>query len=335
VFFIFGVSSLLFFKQTRDTLIKHKFWLNIVVFILLISPNILWQVVNDFPVLKMFSRLYEVQLNNLTPLEVLSGMLMALNPMTLLMSVAAIVAMFHRTMRSYLPIIVSIVLSTLLLAFSKGKGYYFYSIALTVLPFGAVYWENILLVKRKWMIYPVVLALCMGVFLIPFGMPVFPLQSYLIHDYPYEKQEIPGGQFAVRFEERYSTEKWALTMKELQNVYDSLPEKENIIIWGKHYSQAGAVNLFGANYGLPNAFSLHGSFYNWAPLGDMPATMIAFSYNSDRFFPQYFDEVIKVRTIYNPYSANEKRLYQHIYICRKPKQTLAELKDLFKDRIYE
>ena len=54
VFFVFGVSSLLVFKSTRQALLNHKFWWNIIVFIILISPNIIWQIVNDFPVLKMF-----------------------------------------------------------------------------------------------------------------------------------------------------------------------------------------------------------------------------------------------------------------------------------------
>lgn len=40
VFFIFGLVSLLLFKPTREALIKHKFWWNILAFIALISPNI-------------------------------------------------------------------------------------------------------------------------------------------------------------------------------------------------------------------------------------------------------------------------------------------------------
>src|SRR6056297_839901 len=67
VFFIFGVSSLLFFKSTRQAILEHKFWQNIIVFVLLISPNIIWQIANDFPVLKMFARLYETQLDRQTP----------------------------------------------------------------------------------------------------------------------------------------------------------------------------------------------------------------------------------------------------------------------------
>src|SRR5690606_36957525 len=195
VFFIFGVPSLLLFNPIRQALIKHKFWWNILVFILLISPNIIWQYINDFPVLKMFDRLYETQLDKLLPLEVLTELIVSLNPLTLLLLLPAIILMFHRSMKKYRALSVSILLSVILLAFSKGKGYYFYPIALTILPFGGVFWESIVLTKRKWAIYPLSFVLLSGIFLIPFGMPVFPLESYLKNDYPYEKREtVPGGQ---------------------------------------------------------------------------------------------------------------------------------------------
>lgn len=341
VFFIFGVSALLFFKKTRQALLEHKFWWNILVFILLVSPNIIWQYANDFPVLKMFNRLYETQLDRLTPLQVFGDLVVALNPLTLLVWGAGIISMFHDQMRRYSPLIISILLSTALLAFSKGKGYYFYPIVLTILPFGGVFWESIVLTKRKWAIYPLSFVLLSGIFLIPFGMPVFPLESYLKNDYPYEKREtVPGGQYNVRFEERYSKEKWDETLNELKSVYDSLPktEKENTLIWGKHYGQAGALNLFGKKHGLPHSFSLHGSFYLWFPTGQMPQTTIALRYSDrtgKRFFEPYFEEVIPAKSIYNPYAKEEEDLWQTIFICKKPKQTYDELKELFKNRVFE
>lgn len=338
VFFIFGVSSLLLYKTTRQSLVRHHFWLNIIVFALLISPNIIWQVVNDFPVLKMFDRLYEMHLDKLSPLGVLSGLIVSLNPLTLFILIPAIICMFHQSMKKHRTLSVAIMLSTLLLVLSKGKGYYFYPIVLTILPFGGIFWEHTILPKRKWLIYPIGIMLLSGVFLIPFGMPVFPLESYLKHDYPYENREvIKNGEFNVKFDERYSKEKWAVTLKELKNVYDSLPnrEKNNTIIWGKHYAQAGAVNLFNERYDLPKAFSLHGSFYNWVPTGNIPETTIGLGYNIGNFFKVYFDEVIKVKTIYNPYSETEEEQHQHIYICKNPKQTFDELTTLFKDRIFE
>jgi len=341
VFFAFGVSSLLFFKCTRQALLKHRFWWNIIVFILLISPNIIWQIVNDFPVLKMFSRLYETQLDKLSPLKVLGGFVMALNPLTLFILIPGIISMFHNSMKTYKPLIFSILLSIIFLAFSQGKGYYFYPIVLTILPFGGVFWEHFIFSKRNWLIYPIGIVLSVGVFLIPFGMPVFPLKSYLKHDYPYENREtVEGGEFNVRFSERYSNQKWVKTLKGLSQVYDSLPEieKQNTLIWGKHYRQAGAVSLYGEKYDLPKVFSLHGSFYSWFPAGEMPQTIIALKDGNKHrrdFFELYFEEVIPVKSIYNPYADEETKLWQTIFICKKPKQDFDRLKEQFKNRIFE
>ena len=94
-------------------------------------------------------------------------------------------------------------------------------------------------------------------------------------------------------------------------------------------------SLLGKEYNLPKAFSYHGSFYSWTPNGEMPNTIIALSYQVGDFFNPYFEEVILVKTIYNPYADNEEELYQRIYVCSKPKQNFEKMKVLFSTRIFE
>ena len=113
------------------------------------------------------------------------------------------------------------------------------------------------------------------------------------------------------------------------------PRKQACKILGKHYGQAGTVNLLGVDYNFPKAFSYHGSFYSWVPKGQMPITIIALSYRVGDFFSPYFEEVRLVRTIYNPYADNEEEQYQRIYVCKKPKQDFDKMKELFKTRIFE
>ncbi|MDP3446045.1 MAG: hypothetical protein Q8T08_24555, partial [Ignavibacteria bacterium] len=145
------------------------------------------------------------------------------------------------------------------------------------------------------------------------------------------------GEFGVKYDEYYTQNKWKTTMQDLQSVFETLSnnEKQDCLIWGKHYAQAGAVDLFGESYNLPKAFSYHGSFYRWTPKGTMPNTVIALSYQVGNFFNPYFEEVTLVKSIYNPYADNDEELYQRIYICRKPKQDFGKMKELFKKRIFE
>jgi len=173
-----------------------------------------------------------------------------------------------------------------------------------------------------------------GLYLLPWGLMVLPLNSF-ISVYKLNKGK---HRFGIP-DEYYSESKWAKTLTAIKAVYDSLPakEKQGCLIWGKHYSQAGAVNLLGSAYGLPKAFSYHGSFYLWAPGGQMPKTVIAFTNGEATidFFETYFNSVIAVKEVYNPYGDFDEDVFQTIYICKSPKQSFDELKVLFKKRVFE
>jgi hypothetical protein len=126
-------------------------------------------------------------------------------------------------------------------------------------------------------------------------------------------------------------------MAKLQKVIGALPQSDqgDVLIWGKHYRQAGAVNLLGKAYGLPKAFSLHGSFYSWLPDGEMPTTVVALSYADADFFRPYFAEVILVERIANAYADEREKLVQYIFVCKGPKLRFDQLKLLFAERIFE
>jgi len=341
LFFCFGLLSLLLFRKTRVALVKSKYWQCLIVSFLILLPNIIWQYVNDWPALQMFHRLYETQLDDLAPMHLLHDLFLSVNPIVFILMLPALVFMFvdKRNKSLYLPLACSILLSVLFLTYSKGKAYYFFPAVLTILPFCGIFWEGVLLPKRKWLLYPLGFILFISAVLIPFGMPVYSYHHYLNSVYKYSPKEIKNGKEVLPIQEYNAKEKWKTVMQQLQSVYDSLPEneKKTCLIWGKHYSQAGAVELFKDEYRLPNAFSYHGSFYAWAPAGNMPETVIAFCYNDagDSFFNPFFEEVIPVRKIYSDYASSEGWVVQTMYVCKKPKQSFDKMKELFKKRIFE
>ena len=92
VFFIAGLSALLFFTKTRTALIANKFWINILVFLVCITPNIIWQYANDFPLFQMTARLYETQLDDLSRFENLTNLFIGINPLvSLILVIPAVV----------------------------------------------------------------------------------------------------------------------------------------------------------------------------------------------------------------------------------------------------
>lgn len=343
LFFIAGLSSLLLFKRTLNATFTKPIWIYILLFFLLISPNLWWQYQHQFPVLNMFSLLYKTQLDKLTFSGVLTDLIIMLNPFTLFIWLGGFFFMFNKkTYDFYRPLALSILISILLLAFAKSKAYYFYSAMLTLITFGGVWFEQNILFKRNWLIYSTaILLLVSGAIIAPFGLSLLPLNTFTKYAKLKMKDErFQNERFEVDCQEYFAQTKWKNTLTALKTVYDSLPqnERKTCLIWGKHYSQAGGVNLYRADYGLPNAFSYHGSFYLWTPeSGPMPETVIAFTNGEAEidFFQDFFNSVVAVKKVYHPYASFDKDIYQTIFICKNPKQDFSGMREAFKKRIFE
>jgi hypothetical protein len=336
VFFIAGISSLFFFKGMQKILLSKQVWKFILLFVVIVAPNLYWEYVHDSPMFQMFSRLYETQLDKLSVGGVFALLIIDLNPVTLFIWLPGLFYMFNGAYKeTYRPLALCVILSILVLVLAKGKHYYFFSDIIFLIIFGSIWFEQNVLAWRKWLLYPVsVLFILTGLVLLPWGLMVLPLNKF-INVYKLDKRK---SEFGIP-DEYYSKTKWDKTMAAIKAVYDSLPAKEraDCLIWGKHYSQAGAVNLLGESYGLPKVFSYHGSFYLWAPKGQMPKAVIAFTNGEAKidFFENFFNSVVAVKKVYNPYADFEEDKYQTIYVCKKPKQNFDELKRLFKKRVFE
>ena len=343
LFFMAGLSSLLFFKRTQKEIVSHSIWKYILLFMLIISPNLWWQYQHQFPVLNMFSLLYETQLDKLTISGVLKDLIIMLNPFTFFIWSGGLFFMFSKKeLVFFRPIAVSILISILLLAFAKSKAYYFVPAMLTLLMFGSVWFEQNVLVKRNWVLHPVtILFFASGILLAPFGLSLLSTDSFVkFAKLKMKNNRFQNERFQVDCQEYFAQTKWRNTLTALKEVYESMPqeEKQNCMIWGKHYSQAGGVNLYGADYGLPKAFSYHGSFYLWTPeSGALPKTVIAFTNGEAEisFFQDFFNSVVPVKKVYNPYASFDEDIYQTIFICKEPKQDFAGLRTAFKNRIFE
>ncbi|MEO7047446.1 MAG: glycosyltransferase family 39 protein, partial [Ferruginibacter sp.] len=101
IFFIIGLAPLLLLTRTRNALVKNKFWLNVLVALVCISPNLIWQISNDYPALQMFNRLYQTQLDKISRIGNIKELLIAINPVvTLLLFLPGIYYMISAKNRS-------------------------------------------------------------------------------------------------------------------------------------------------------------------------------------------------------------------------------------------
>jgi hypothetical protein len=335
VFFLGGLfCSILIFQRT--ILRKNAFWIACILFLIIILPNILWQLNNGLPFFKHFSTLYETQLDNNSRLEELKTLVLFSNPLLSIFWIAGLLIVpFIYGFEKYRLVGFSLIVSFLLLFVAKGKAYYYLPIILGLLPLGAIFFES-LLQQRRWVLISYLsLSALFGIILLPRCIPIIPLDKYISL---YNLKKNKDNKIPIAFENYYSKEIWDHILRSVNTTYHNLPtwEQKKCLIWGRHYSQAGGINLLGRNQALPRAFSFHSSCYNWVPNFTNNITVIVIAdpnWDKDHWL-RYFHEVNEVDSIENPYTSDKKWYYQRIFLCRKLMYNSTELKDLFKNEIF-
>lgn len=353
--------SLLLFE--REIFKNRIFYLAIAVAILIIFPNIIWQYQHDFPSLGHMNALYKTILNDFDWLDNLKLFVLSLNPITLFVWAVAIFAVpFSKRFSNLRIATFTLLFSFLLLLVAKAQFYYIFPIVLFAFCLGSVYFEQLFISKKLAMPFYITLILVSGIFIVPLGLPILPIKSYIKYGHFdqqidkvnsslfYNQEAIKGktmslnSRIPLNFEEYYTTNDWNNLVNAVNRVYSELPlkEKNTCKIWTLNYIQAGAINLLGDKYHLPKSFSFHASYYNWVP--DFPAgiTIIAVgqSYKPEqyvwpmKYFGQYFESIELKESIFCPYARQNADTYYHIFLCKGLKYNSDYLKKVRKTDVF-
>jgi hypothetical protein len=341
---LFFAASLLFsIIAFQRGLFKDKlFWICITLIIAVVTPNIIWQWNNSFPVFAHFSRLYEVQLDKLGVFDNILALLLSPNPLTIFVWFSGIfIVPFGILLKNFRLGSFVILFSFILMFLAKGKFYYFYPIILMSFITGSVLLEHIM-DSKKWIFYFYISLL---ILMIPItatsALPVFSLERYISI---YKVKKNNAGVTPVM--DSYSFKLiWENLTSSVKNVYDSIPahEKENCLIWGDTYSWASAINFYSEKYQFPNAISFHGTHYLWITPFKKGITMIAIcnseskNNNEDRlnYYKQFFSEVELKNELFNPYTEDKTDYYINIFLCHDLKYDSEEMKKKLENRIFE
>jgi len=119
---------------------------------------------------------------------------------------------------------------------------------------------------------------------------------------------------------------WEEMVAAVASAYNSLaPDvRARTAIFGQNYGQAGAIDVFGPKYGIPqgSTISAHQSYFLWGPRRYTGESMIVMDDRPERL-SEIFTSFRKVAEVSHPYSMP----YQHfaVYYCEGIRQPLNEL----------
>lgn len=355
-----GISILIY----RSKLLTQKAaWFSLAVFLLIISPNIIWQYQHDFPSVGHMIALHGKMLINIDIIENLKLLFVTTNPFTAVVWLTGVLlAPFILFARNLKLALATVLISFLILMIFRGQFYYYFPALLIALCYGSVIIENYLKNRKKLLGVYVLVLFVSGIFLTPKVIPILPMEKYIEHlnlDHTnsnnqlfFNQQSIADNKnpntdqrIPIAFEAYYTHNDWIRLTETIHNIYQDLPQEKrnNCFIWTRCYTQASAINLHGKDYKLPMAFSQHGNCYEWIPDFDRNATIIAVanakspadSIRIASFFAPSFENINWKQAVFCPYSRTSSNAYYMLYLGDGLKYNSDSLKVRYKDYIFE
>lgn len=331
VFFGFAIVAGLLLTNKRKVFLDKYFWAGGVIAFLIFLPNIIWQINNDFATLELLQNVQKTGKNvEMSPLQFFVSQIMGLFPSAFPVWLAGTwFFLADKNGRRFRFLGVAYVVLLALMIFLKAKDYYLVPVYPMLLAGGAVFLEQLIEKVRALRFIKYALPLLIFVpamFIAPIVLPALPIgtliayqekigfappKSEVSHDAPV--QQIFSDQFG-----------WREMVEKTAEVYNSLPpeEKAKAGIFAGNYGEAGAIDFFGAEYGLPKAISPHQSYFLWGPREYSGEILILLGASREKA-EEVCESVEEKTEVNHPLSPSYEKY--RIIVCRKTKKPLPEM----------
>ncbi len=325
-----GVVVGLVLTPARRQLLSKWLWLGGVIAFLIFLPHILWEIHYGFPSLEFIHNATTFKNLPQTPLQFMTASALGIGFLSLPIWLAGLGFFFlgddGKHFRLFGWVFVSILALFLV---TKAKPYYLAPAYLFPLAGGAVAIADFVR-RHNWnWLRPASIALLLagGVMTAPFVLPVLPVESFIKYQArmgvkaPREERG-KAAKLPQQYADMFGWQNMAATVAE---VYNSLSpdEKQKCVIGASNYGEAGAIDFFGMNYGLPNAISSHNSYWIWGP-GDKPGEVLIVVGGNAKDYQAMYEDVEQAATITCEY-AMPFETDLPVFLCRRPKMTLQQV----------
>jgi MFS family permease len=302
-------------------------------------PNIIWQIINNYPSLE-FYRNISVDKNVYTPpLQFIMGQVMNFSPSTIPMWVAGFLfLLFSKSNKEYRFLgflFLGLFLFMMLSGTSRADRLAFAYPAAFV--GGGVFFERVFS-KYNYKILKIALVIFLfsGLALaLPIILPYFSYETVLAQTKLLGiNTEIEKGKKPLIPQLLADRIGWEEKFKLVLSAYNSLSDedKKHTIIAAGNYGQAGALELFGKENKLPPVACSHNNYYLWSKNRVNGNILLQLGNERDyNGLKQLFDQVELLPGMYkNKYvSPHENNLV--VFLCRRPKIPLIEMLERSKN----
>lgn len=331
------VAALIILKYRKHLLTRWP-WIGMGIFLLVISPYIIWQHLNNWPTIEYWTAYGSSRVFNATLPEYLLNIVILLNPALFPIIAAGLYRIFKPFDNKNYSFLGIMFLITLIVMFVlKAKTYMLAELFIPLIAAGSIFIEEKVLSssRLKWLKNAAVTTLLIGgAFAAPLALPLLPPDLLIAYTNVFgiinksvKLDNLPKTNLPQTTADRFG---WDNLVKTVAEVYEGLSpeEKKDCGILTDWFGPAGAIDLLGQQYGLPHAVSGHLTYYLWGPGENSWDVMIVVTNNYNivsSFFGEATLKAIVKSDYAMPYNTNLP-----VYICRKPTMPVDKIWEYLK-----
>lgn len=306
-----GIVAGLLLTEKRKTFGMKAFWLALLVALIILLPNIIWQITHHFPVIDHMRVLNETQLVNISYSGFLKGQVM-IQTGSVVLTIAGIVSLFrYRPFSMYRSAGISFVFIFLLFLFLRAKDYYTLGLYPVMISFGTVFLEKTLGNRYRQIVFSVIIAVNIVIFvlILRFLFPVLRPEKIVEERETFEKIGLlrwEDGKIHMLPQDFSDMTGWKEMADKALAAYSRIPEDElpNTLVYCDNYGETGALNYFNKGK-MKEAYSFNTDYIYWLPEIKNIKNVLLVGELPDEKVVGMFEGMIKTDSVVNQY-AREK-----------------------------
>jgi 4-amino-4-deoxy-L-arabinose transferase-like glycosyltransferase len=329
LFLGFSTCFALLISEHRRLLVSRYFIYAVLISLLIMTPNILWQINHNMAVMTHMRELYRTQFVYVSKQSFLLGQLWMNCTSILFWTIGLIVVLFKKSEKKYRVFGTIFLLVIFMFLIAEGKFYYTLGVYPMMFAFGGYYLGKSVIGKLKSGVYSIVgVSFLLSVLFLPLGLPILPKEQMgrycaLFSKYitPAPMQSENNSYYPIP-QDYMDMTGWNELAKLASTAYKTLDvnQQRDCIIYANNYGQAGAIDFYGKQYNLPTPICLNDSYIFWAPDSLRASNFIV---TDEQFgdIPRLFNKYSEVGEIKDSFF-RENGL--KVFLCQYPKPLLNE-----------
>ncbi len=266
LFLVLGLLPAIIISGQRRIFAQKKFYLAVLLGLLLILPNLLWQYNNHFPVIHHLKVLADTQLVHVDRWGFLKSQLLFFTG-SLFVIIAGLYALLsYQPFREFRLFFWTFLFTLAIFIYFRSKDYYAIGLYPVYIAFGAVFLSTLLNAGRRKYLRPATIIIPL-LFFIPMYLYVFPNKSpkYILqHQQQYRQLGLlrwEDGKDHLLPQDFADMLGWKELAHKVDTLYTSLPDPDKTLVLCDNYGQAGAINYYTKK--AIRAVSFNADYVNW------------------------------------------------------------------------